>query len=504
MQQAQRRDMPEQISWARAMIFAVGFFFIAALLIGQVPGYIFLQLTAATLQGAEEGLLALGLTCLAAFVVIQVIVMLFDPKPVVPPVIFTVLGIPLAVGGIAVMIAATATGCNVAQAATSVVTCNQYFPYANTSWLPVLGGNVLWFEVGAVDFVMVGAVLLGVGVAMIFYSQLAIREQSNPDRRDLGTTPAIRFMIIAACVLLVIFMLFFTAVSDQGLANQIAPHNAFWAQKIIDYIESTILGVAIFLTLGAFALRLHYLMRPVRKRTMSVLYAVGALGFAQLGAILVLLWIVLYPLIAWMHTWSFIGLDTYLTICSNKLAIPSSCFFTPEAGYIVDAIVTTNSFILLMAAIWAWKSHRNVVIIGGVVTAAVLGIATLLVHMYPTELLIALLLCGGALVMATIWTASARHEFAIVGENRLGCLGMWLVMGTCLFIYLGAFAFFSIPGFRETEPNVPFVSGSIIAPVAPPGQPPILTASDAVVMLVLFAILSAIQFYFLTRNRYRV
>lgn len=501
MQQAQRRDVPDQISWARAVIFAIGFFFIAALLIGQVPGYIYLQLTAATLENAEQGSLALGLTCLAAFVVIQIIVMLFDPKPVIPPIILTIIGLPLVVAGIALMIWSTATGCDLKQ---TVVICNQYFPYATTHVAPILGGNFLWFEPGAVDLVMVGAILLGVGAAMIFYSQLALREQVNPDRRDLGTTPGIRFMIIAASVLLVVFMVFYTYVSDQGLANQIDAHNAYWVQKIIDYILSSILGLAIMLTLGAFALRLHYLMRPVRKRTMSVLYAVGALGFAQIGAILVLFWIVLYPLIAWMHTWSFIGLNTYLTICSNKLAIPASCFFAPEAGYIVDAIVTMNFFALLMAAIWAWKSHRNVVIIGSVVTTAVLALATLLLHLYPSEFLIALLLCGGALVLATIWTSSARREFAVVGENNLGCLGMWLLVGTCLFTYLAAFAFFSIPGFRETEPNIPFVSGSTIAPVPPAGQPPVITASDAVVMLVLMAIVAAVHFFFLTRNRYRV
>ncbi len=504
MQQAQRREMSDQISWARAMIFAVGFFFISALLIGQIPGYIYLQLTSASLEGLEQGSLSLGLTCIAAFIVIQVIVLLFDPKPVVPPIILTGLGLIFALGGLALMIWSTSTGCNINQ--NPVVTCNQYFPMAGVTWNPILGGKVLWFQPNALDLVMIGAILLGIGAAMIFYSQLAIREQRNPDRSDLGTTPAIRFMIIAASVLLVLFMVFYAYVNDQGLAYQLSPSasGAFWTQKTIDYILSTVLGLAVFLVLGAFALRLHYLMRPVRKRTMSILYAVGALGFAQLGALMVLFGLLAYPLIDWMHNWTFIGLNSYLTICSNKLAIPASCFFSPQSGYIVDALVTTNFFVLLMAAIWAWRSHRNIVIIGGVVTAAVLALATLLIHLYPTEYLIALLLCGGALILATVWTSVARREFAVVGENKLGCLGQWLIVGTCLLIYLAAFAFFSIPGFRETEPNVPFVSGGTIAPHVAAGQPPILTATDAVFMLILMAILAAIQFYFLTRNRYRV
>ncbi len=99
----------------------------------------------------------------------------------------------------------------------------------------------------------------------------------------------------------------------------------------------------------------------------------------------------------------------------------------------------------MMAAIWAWKGHRNLVIIGGVTITAVLALATLLTHMHPDEVLVAMLLCGGSLVLAVIWTSVARREFALVGEKNLGCLGQWLVLGTCLLIYLAAFAFFSIP-----------------------------------------------------------
>ncbi len=51
----------------------------------------------------------------------------------------------------------------------------------------MLGGQVLWFQPDALDFVALGIAVFAVGAAMIFYSQLAIREQRNPDRRDLGT-----------------------------------------------------------------------------------------------------------------------------------------------------------------------------------------------------------------------------------------------------------------------------------------------------------------------------
>src|SRR6266567_1288151 len=439
MQQVQQREIPERMSWARAMIFGVGFFFLAAILVGQLPSYIF-NLVTNSMVGLEQTMLALGAICLASFIIIQVIVLLFDPKPLVPPIIFSGLGAILTVGGLALTIWAGYG--------------NQYFPTETTSWSPVLGGKLLWFPPASIDFAMLGLVILLVGAAMIFYSVLALREQRNPDRSDPGTTPVIRGMIIAAIMVLIAFMVFYALVNDQGLAYRINPGAPAQTQVIIDTILDCVLGAAIFLTLGAFALRLHYLMRPVRKRTMSPLYAFGALGLAQTGAILLLVWLLLYPLVTWMHSWTFIGLGDYLTLCAKKSAVPQSCAFMPQAGYIIDAVITTNFFILLMAAVWAWKSHRNLVVIGSVTTAAVLGLATLLVHTNSTEILTALMLAGGMLVLATIWTSVARREFAIVGENNLGCLGMWLVFGTCLLIYVASFAFFSIPVFPG-DPTAP-------------------------------------------------
>ncbi len=504
MQQTQRREIPEQISWARAMIFAVGFFFIAALLVGQVPSYIYLQMTAASLVGAEQGSLAMGLTCLGGFAVIQVILLLFDPKPVVPPIIFPALGSILSLGGLAVMLLAVTTGCSKNETDAGIVVCNQYFPRTDTHLFSIMGGNFLWFQPRAFDLVMIGAVVLGVGAAMVFYGILAIGEQRNPDRRDLGTTPMIRWMIIIASAILVAFVIYYTYYNDAGVGATLIHGHPFRGTKIVDLILGTVLGIAVMLVLGAFALRLHYLMRPVRKRTMAGLYGIGALGLAQIGVLLVLFALFAYPLIDWLHSLTFIGLGDFLTICARQIAIPASCSFSPQAGYLMDAIVSMNFFAVLAAAIWAWKSHRNLVVIGGVSIAAILALSTLLVHLHPDEFLIGLLLCGGGLVLAAVWTSVARREFSVVGENNLGCGGMWLVVGTCLFIYIGAFGLFSMPGFRETEPNVPFVSGLNIAAPPAPGQPPPLGQADAVVLLVLMGVLAGIQFVFLIRNRYRV
>src|SRR5207249_6645851 len=197
-------------------------------------------------------------------------------------------------------------------------------------------------------------------------------------------------------LLLIVFLLINTLADPQGLAQRVAQltgssngGTGFW-YGTINTVTNTILGIAFYLTLGAFALRWHYLMRPVRKRTMAPLYAIGALGLAQTGAILLLVWVVLYPLITWMHGWSFIGLNDYLTSCAKKSAVPASCAFSAQAGYIIDAVLSTNSFVLLMAAVWVWKSNRNLVIIGSIVTTAVLGLATLIVHTNPSEVFVAL------------------------------------------------------------------------------------------------------------------
>ncbi len=501
MQRVQPRELPERMSWARALIFGVGFFFITALLIGQLPGYIFDELTASTLQGMEQGSLALGLVCLLGFFIVEVIVLLFDPKPLLPPMLFVGLGLVLFVGGLALLFWAVLTPVT----AGGVTTNSQYFPSANLFWNPLLDGNVLWLEPGAVDFVLIAIVLLIAGAAAMFYGVLALKEQRDPDRSDPGTTPTIRGLTVLGSVVLFAYMLFSMLVDPNALAARINPAcpaaidfakgcGMVTGLFVVNAIEGTLLAIAVAATLGAFALRLHYLMRPVRKRVMAPFYAVGV-NLLPFGLAFLLLWFFLYPLLDWIHSWSLAGLGDWLTVCARKSVVPGSCTFSQQAGYIVDAFLTMNFFVLLMAAVRVWRTNRNLVIIGSFWVAAILGLATLVTHLHPEEALIALLLCGGTLVMVTIWTSVARREFSVVGERNLGCLGQWLVVGTCLFIYIAAFAFFSIPGFRETEPNITFTSGLLI-----PGK----GAPDAIIVFVLMGLLAALQFYFLVRNRYKV
>jgi len=485
MQQAQQRTngsgltaQTERISWARAMIFAVGFFFLAAILIGQIPGYIYLAMTASSLVGFEQGFLALAVVCLAGFIVIQVVVMLFDPKPVIPPLVFSVLGVPLALAGLAILLWASYTN-------------NQYFPAKNVTWIPLLGGNVLWFPPLSFDLIMLSVAIMGVGLAFVFFSVLALREQRNPDRSDLGNTLSIRIMLGVGIVFLIIFMLVWVLRSPQSFVSSTGLSLA-----AINTIYNVFLSIAVICTLGAFALRFHYLLRPVRKRTMSGLYVVG-INLAQFGVIFLLAWFLVYPAVTWIHSWTFIGLGSYLTICGRATDVPQSCAFSQQAGYIIDAVVTTTFFVLMMAGIAVWKSRRNLVVISCLTSTAVIAIATLLVHMHPDEIFIAQLLTGGMLVLAVIWTNVARREFAVIGERNLGCVGQWLVLGTCLLIYIACFGFFSIPGFRETEPNIPSIPGTGF-------NAGISGGVHAVTLFFVVGILAAIQFYFLVRNRYRV
>lgn len=495
MQQVQQRETGERISWARALIFGVGFFFLAALLVGQLPSFINSEITASSLVGFEQAMLDLGFVCLGSFLVVQVIVMLFDPKPVVPPIIVAALGLIIAVLGIALVFWACWTN-------------TQTFPVASASgqgvsWNPIWGGTILWFPANAIDLVGLGAIMVFVGLAWLFYGVLAIREQTDLDRRDLGTTPSIRWLIIIGTIMLVGFMLFFAFISPDGLAKAINPSNPGAALFWVNTVYNLFLAGSIICTLGAFALRLHYLMRPTRKNTMKALYAVGV-NLAPIGVLCLVAWFGIYPFTYWLHFLP--GLGAFFTDCARKTAIPLSCSYSQEGGDLIGAIVTTNSFALMMAAVWAWKTKRNLVVIGSVTIAVVASLATLLTHLSydpadSYQATIALLLCGGGLILATVWTNVARREFAVVGEKPLGCLGMWLVVGTCLFIYIASFAFFSLPGFHDTETNIPFYPGALLNASTSASTAPLM---DALVVVVIVGILAAIQFYFLMRNRYRV
>ena len=58
------REHEKPMSWARATVIAVGFFFLTAILLGQVPSFVFVVSTLSTLTRMEQSFLAMGLLAL--------------------------------------------------------------------------------------------------------------------------------------------------------------------------------------------------------------------------------------------------------------------------------------------------------------------------------------------------------------------------------------------------------------------------------------------------------
>jgi len=58
------REHEKPMSWPRAMLIAVGFFFVTAIFLGQIPSYVYTVATLSTLQRLEQGFLSLGLLSL--------------------------------------------------------------------------------------------------------------------------------------------------------------------------------------------------------------------------------------------------------------------------------------------------------------------------------------------------------------------------------------------------------------------------------------------------------
>src|SRR5260370_4610439 len=94
------REHERPMSWARAILIATGFFFVTAILTGQLPGYVFTTSTLSTLAQFEQGMLNLGLLAVGIGVLCFAISFLYDPKPLIPWILFPVLGLGPPVAGL--------------------------------------------------------------------------------------------------------------------------------------------------------------------------------------------------------------------------------------------------------------------------------------------------------------------------------------------------------------------------------------------------------------------
>src|SRR5215510_4363662 len=93
------REHEKPMSWPRAILIAVGFFFVTAILLGQLPSYVYTVSTLSTLQLFEQGFLTLGLLAAGLGAICFEIVWLYDVKPLLPWPLFAGAGALIAAVG---------------------------------------------------------------------------------------------------------------------------------------------------------------------------------------------------------------------------------------------------------------------------------------------------------------------------------------------------------------------------------------------------------------------
>src|SRR5262249_37010342 len=129
-------------------------FFIAAILIGQIPSYVFTVSTQATLTSFEQGFLSLGLLSLGMGLVALEISFLYDPKPLIPWPLFALVG--LGIGAIAgVVLFMVGVSGAIPQ---SLPTAQDGYYITN-----------FWFQPNSIDLIGVGlvAALTGLGMFVV-------------------------------------------------------------------------------------------------------------------------------------------------------------------------------------------------------------------------------------------------------------------------------------------------------------------------------------------------
>src|SRR5215831_7712564 len=146
------REHEKPMSWARAIVIATGFFFITAILIGQIPSYVFTVSTLATLTSFEQGFLALGLLSLGLGLIALEISFLYDPKPLIPWPLFAVAGLGLGAIGAILLFMVGVSG-----------TIPQFLPTAQDGYYIAS----FWFQPNSIDLVSVGLVALITGLGML-------------------------------------------------------------------------------------------------------------------------------------------------------------------------------------------------------------------------------------------------------------------------------------------------------------------------------------------------
>ncbi|MFI5276577.1 MAG: hypothetical protein ACHQ1E_04870 [Ktedonobacterales bacterium] len=440
---APTREHEQPMSWARAVVMAVGFFFLAIMLVGQVPGYFFTISTLAKLTRFEQGFLAAGLLSVGLGVIALEIALLYDPKPVVPWPIFGIIGAGVTAIG-AFFLFQIYTGSWHEYLPDAVVTSQvvngatvnttTYWPTPGQAWLL----NPNWFQPQSIDLQMIGLLGLVIGLGMLV---IAVLNPAILSGRFVGPTRdyIVRLSIAAAVALVAVWLTIYT----------FAPV-VFDATGSSGVVGNILLFIALLLALLALLAWLLPVMAAHRQQFMPGNYLHGVVGlFGSIGIPLLILWAAIYPIVYWIHQ---VDTQQFFVQCSQKTDIPGSCTFTPFTGYVICAIVFSIPFGLLIAGIYFWSTRRNTVVLGGTYGIVWVGMVATLIHQDdPKQLPIGLLVAVGIMLLAFVWTWATQVEFAPTRPEPLGCTGQWLVLGTLMLVYLMGFSLLSLPSFFETE-----------------------------------------------------
>jgi hypothetical protein len=434
------REHEKPMSWARAIVIATGFFFIAAILIGQIPSFVFTVSTLATLTSFEQSFLALGLLSLGMGLIALEISFLYDPKPLIPWPLFAVVGLGLGVIG-AVVLLFVGTG-----------QIPQFLPIAPDGYYIAS----FWFQPNSIDLVSVGLVALITGLGMFFVAAL------NPwvlSGRAMGPT---RDLLVRVCLTAAIGITAFYLFVFTFWPSVFQPTTREHGVNVLG-APSMFGNIFLFVGLGAALLGLLIWLLPVmtqnRQQFMPGVYLSGVVGLIGLVAIpLLLAWFFVYPLVYGVHQ---LDSSQFWVQCSQAKHVPASCTFSPFTGYIICGVVFGGVFTLLLVAHYFWSTRRNTVVIGGTFALVWLGLAASVVHttftpelatQIPTGLFTAAIIS----ILAFIYTWATQREFAPTRPQALGCVGQWLVLGTLLLVLLFGYGLLSVPKFFELESGLAF------------------------------------------------
>ena len=209
------REHEKPMSWARAIVIAVGFFFVTAILLGQIPSFVFVVSTLSTLTRMEQSFLAMGLLALGIGLICFTVSFLYDVKPVLPWPLFFVGGAALAVIGL-FMLYQVRVGIHTSgffgtgwseylpdkfvDVKTGTVT---YWPSDNPGYL----FHPAWFQPQSIDLSAIGiiALLTGLGIASVAaLNPLVLSGRLLGPMRDLLVRLSIGLAIVIAALYLTV------------------------------------------------------------------------------------------------------------------------------------------------------------------------------------------------------------------------------------------------------------------------------------------------------------